>query len=115
MQTGSLRVKYLPLTMLSLMLYSELSFGDGQCNFIFENTHAGPYRACWMPLDQAGCEQLGLTNQNKDAVFAGGSCPTEGLVGTCTRDLSTIFFYEGNVLDHQVHCDAEGGTWTNPP
>lgn len=83
----------------------------GHCNYTQENMFAGPYKVCDMPINQADCEELGNTDDNADAVYADGACPTEDLVGTCDRGETKRIYYEGDPSGLTIGCGFQNGEW----
>jgi crotonobetainyl-CoA:carnitine CoA-transferase CaiB-like acyl-CoA transferase len=86
----------------------------GHCQYVQQNMFAGPFKVCEMPIDAAQCEQLGKTDENKDAVHAAGACPTEAMVGTCDKGATKLVYYEGDPGSLEIGCGFQGGTWVNP-
>ncbi len=70
--------------------------GDGHCSYVQENMFAGPFKVCTMPASAATCEELGNTDDNRDAVHGEGDCPAEAAVGTCDLGDSKLIYYEGD-------------------
>jgi len=86
----------------------------GSCKYVQQNMFAGPFKVCEMPIDAAKCEELGKTDENKDAVHAGAACPTEALVGTCDKGATKLMYYEGDASGLEIGCGFQGGTWVKP-
>ena len=86
----------------------------GHCTYVQQNMFAGPFKVCEMPIDAAKCEELGKTDENKDAVHAAGACPTESLVGTCDKGDTKLLYYEGDASGLEIGCGFQGGTWVAP-
>jgi hypothetical protein len=86
----------------------------GSCKYVQQNMFAGPFKVCEMPIDAAKCEELGKTDENKDAVHAAGACPTEALVGTCDKGATKLMYYEGDPSGLEIGCGFQGGTWVKP-
>lgn len=86
----------------------------GHCKYIQQNMFAGPFKVCEMPIDAAKCEELGKTDENKDAVHAAGACPTEGLVGTCDKGATKLLYFDGEPSGLEIGCGFQAGTWVNP-
>ena len=86
----------------------------GHCSYVQQNMFAGPFKVCEMPIDAAKCEELGKTDDNKDAVHAAGACPTESLVGTCDKGATKLLYYEGDPSGLEIGCGFQGGTWVKP-
>ena len=84
----------------------------GSCNFVTENMFAGPFNTCQDPVDEAGCETLGTTDDNRDAVYSDDACTTEGLVGTCDLGDSQIHYLDGDSSGLAIGCGFQGGDWT---
>ena len=87
--------------------------GDGHCNYTQENMFAGPFKVCQMPTDAAGCEELGNTDDNADAVQGDGACAAEGAVGTCDMGEIKLVYYEGDPGGLEIGCGFQGGEWVN--
>ncbi len=85
--------------------------GDGHCNYTMENMFAGPFKVCRMPTDAAGCEKLGNTDDNADAVSGDGACPAEGAVGTCDMGDVKEVYYEGDPGGLEIGCGFQSGEW----
>jgi hypothetical protein len=88
--------------------------GDGHCNYVQENMFAGPFKVCQMPTDQAACEELGSTDDNRDAAQGDGACGTDGEVGTCDLGDSKLVYYEGDPGGLEIGCGFQGGEWVSP-
>ncbi len=88
--------------------------GDGHCNYVQENMFAGPFKVCQMPTDQAACEELGSTDDNRDAAQGDGACSTDGEVGTCDLGDSKLVYYEGDPGGLEIGCGFQGGEWITP-
>ena len=86
----------------------------GSCKFVQQNMFAGPFKVCEGPIDAAKCEELGKTDDNKDAVHMAGACPTEALVGTCDKGATKLRYYEGDPSGLEIGCGFQGGTWVKP-
>lgn len=86
----------------------------GHCRYIQQNMFAGPFKVCEMPIDAAKCEEIGKTDDNKDAVHAAGACPVESLVGTCDKGETKLLYYDGDPSGLEIGCGFQGGTWVNP-
>jgi len=84
------------------------------CKYVQQNMFAGPFKVCEMPIDAAKCEELGKTDENKDAVHAAEACPTEALVGTCDKGATKLMYYEGDASGLEIGCGFQGGTWVAP-
>ena len=85
--------------------------GEGSCSFVMENMFAGPYNTCQEPVGAAGCEEIGTTDDNRDASHSAGACPTEGLVGTCDVGDFRVLYYEGDPSGLEIGCGFQGGDW----
>ena len=83
----------------------------GSCEYVMENMFAGPYNACTEPTTHDACDEIGTTDDNRDASHSGGACPTEGLVGTCDLGDSQLRYYEGDVGGLEIGCGFSGGDW----
>ena len=88
--------------------------GDGHCTYVQENMFAGPFKVCTMPASAATCEELGNTDDNRDAAHAAGDCPAEALVGTCDLGDSKLLYYEGDPGGLEIGCGFQGGEWSTP-
>ena len=87
------------------------SEGSGSCQYVMENMFAGPYNACTEPTTHDACDEIGTTDDNRDASHSGGACPTDGLVGTCDLGDSQLRYYEGDVGGLEIGCGFSGGDW----
>jgi hypothetical protein len=88
--------------------------GPGSCKYIQQNMFAGPFHVCEMPIDAPKCEELGKTDENKDAVHTGDACPTAALVGTCDKGATKLMYYDGDPSGLEIGCGFQGGTWVKP-
>lgn len=89
--------------------------GDGHCKYTRENEHTPqPYKVCQMPSDAALCTELGTTNDNADAVYGDGACPTEGAIGSCNQETSKLVYYDGDPEGVEIGCGFTGGEWATP-
>ena len=86
----------------------------GSCQYVQQNMFAGPFKVCEGPIDAAKCEELGKTDDNKDAVHMAGACPTEALVGTCYKGATKLRYYEGDPSGLEIGCGFQGGTCVKP-
>ncbi|HJP38656.1 MAG TPA: hypothetical protein QF499_05930 [Gammaproteobacteria bacterium] len=84
---------------------------DGHCNYTQENMYAGPLKVCDMPTDAPNCEELGKTDDNADAVYGDGACPTEGALGTCDMGEIKRIYYEGDPSGLDIGCGYQSGEW----
>ena len=85
--------------------------GSGSCQYVMENMFAGPYKACTEPTTHDHCDEIGTTDDNRDASHSGGTCPADGLVGTCDLGDSQLRYYEGDVGGLEIGCGFSGGDW----
>jgi len=87
----------------------------GSCKYVQQNMFTPePYKVCEMPIDAAKCEELGKTDENKDAVHTAGACPTEALVGTCDKGATKLLYYNGDASGLEIGCGFQSGTWVKP-
>lgn len=98
----------------SLAAGTALADEAGHCTYIQQNMFAGPFHVCEMPIDAARCEELGSTDENKDAVHAQGACPTEELVGTCNKGDTQLLYYDGDPSGLEIGCGFQDGDWEAP-
>lgn len=91
---------------------AEAASASGHCRFNLKNQWAGPYKACQAPTTPEQCAALGKTDENSDATWSEGACPTAGLVGSCKREKDTVHYYEGDAGSLETGCGFQGGTWT---
>ncbi len=83
----------------------------GACQYVMENMFAGPYKACSEPVTAAACDEIGTTDDNRDASHSDGMCPTEALVGSCDLGDSQLRYYEGDPSGLEIGCGFQGGDW----
>lgn len=85
----------------------------GACTYVQENMFAGPFDVCQAPVTEAGCTELGETDDNRDASFAeGAECDTEReMVGTCDLGDSKQHYYTGDAFGLEIGCGFQGGEW----
>jgi hypothetical protein len=114
--TMRLTAKIAAVALLAAGLYAGTALADdaGSCKFVQQNMFAGPFKVCEMPMDAAKCEEVGKTDENKDAVHTGGACPKEALVGTCDKGATKLLYYEGDPSGLEIGCGFQGGTWVKP-
>lgn len=93
---------------------TKASAGDGHCTYVQENMFAGPFKVCTMPASAATCDELGNTDDNRDAAHAAGDCPAEAVVGTCDLGDSKLLYYEGDPGGLEIGCGFQGGEWSTP-
>lgn len=86
----------------------------GSCKYIQQNMFAGPFKVCEMPIDAAKCEEIGKTDENKEAAHAAAACPTEALVGTCDKGATKLLYYDGDPASLEIGCGFQSGTWVKP-
>ena len=86
----------------------------GSCKYIQQNMFAGPFHVCEMPIDAPKCEELGKTDENKDAAHIAEACPTAALVGTCDKGATKLMYYDGDPSGLEIGCGFQGGTWVKP-
>lgn len=84
---------------------------SGHCAFNLKNQWAGPYKACIDPSTPAQCAETGRRDDNSDAQFAAGACPTPNRIGTCARADASVHYYDGDAGSLEVGCGFQGGTW----
>lgn len=88
--------------------------GGGHCNYVQENMFAGPFKVCMMPSDAAGCEVLGNTDDNSNAVHGDGDCAMDTAVGHCDMgDDGKLVYYEGDPGGLEIGCGFQGGEWVS--
>jgi hypothetical protein len=85
--------------------------GDGACSYVQENMFAGPFNVCQEPVGADSCTEIGETDDNADAVHAGGACTTDGLVGTCDLGDGKLHYYSGDSGGLEIGCGFQGGDW----
>lgn len=84
----------------------------GHCSYTQKNMFAGPFKVCDAPVDAAGCEELGRTDENSDAAHSAGACPTANVVGVCDMGtMGTRTYYEGDPTGLEIGCGFQGGEW----
>ena len=83
----------------------------GACQYVMENMFAGPFKACTEPATSEACDEIGTTDDNREAAHSDGMCPTEGLVGTCDRGDDKLRYYEGDPSGLEIGCGFQGGDW----
>ncbi len=93
---------------------SAMAADPGHCTYIQQNMFAGPFHVCEMPVDAGKCTEIGKTDENKDAVHAGGACPVEKLVGTCDKGATKLLYYDGDPSGLEIGCGFQNGTWVKP-
>ena len=106
-------IRFLSATM-ALILVGGLSIAtadEGQCTYVAENMFAGPMDVCKEPVDSATCDELGTTDDNRDAVHSDGICPAEGLIGTCDLGDAKVRYYTGEASGLEIGCGFQGGDW----
>ncbi len=91
--------------------YTVASAEGGACQYVMENMFAGPYKACTEPATAAACDEIGTTDDNRDAAHSDGMCPTESLIGTCDLGDSQLRYYEGDPSGLEIGCGFQGGDW----
>lgn len=104
----------LALATASTLAGAGLTEDAGYCQYVQQNMFAGPFKVCEMPIDAARCEELGKTDENKDAVHAVGACLTKSLVGSCDKGATRLVYYEGDPSSLEISCGFQGGTWVTP-
>ncbi len=87
---------------------------SGHCDFKLKNQWVGPLKACAAPSTAAACTELGKKDENSDAVWTEGNCPTAGLVGVCKRADNSMHYYEGEASGLEVGCGFQSGEWSTP-
>ena len=86
--------------------------GAGHCSYVQQNMFAGPFKVCDNPSTAEKCAELGKTDDNKDAVFSAGDCPTAGKVGVCDMgEAGKRIYYEGDPGGLEIGCGFQGGEW----
>ena len=85
--------------------------GEGACSYVQENMFAGPFDVCQEPVGAESCAQLGETDDNADASHSEGSCPSEGLVGTCDLGATAVHYLSGDADGLEIGCGFQGGDW----
>jgi len=94
--------------------FASTVYAEGHCNFVQENMFAGPFKVCQMPVDSAGCDELGATDDNHDAAHGDGDCSADAVVGTCDLGDSKVVYYEGDAGGLEIGCGFQGGEWVTP-
>ncbi len=84
------------------------------CTYIQQNMFAGPFHVCEMPIDAKSCDELGKTDDNKDAIHAAGACPVDNLVGTCDKGATQLLYYDGDPAGLEIGCGFQNGSWVKP-
>ena len=90
--------------------------GDGHCMHMLQNLMMdGQVKACEQPASAEGCETIGNTDDNSDAVHGAGDCPTEGALGICdTGDMKFVYYTDdGQLGGLEMGCGFMGD-WTDP-
>ncbi len=86
----------------------------GHCNYMHDSVYADePFKICAMPTDPADCEEIGNGDNNSDAVYSEGACPSEGAVGTCDTGDSKLIYYNGDSEGLEIGCGFQNGEWEN--
>jgi hypothetical protein len=93
------------------MAQDDAPAAPGHCQFSLKNQWAGPFKVCQSPLSAEQCAALGKTDENSNATWAAGACPTGGVVGSCQREKDTVYYYEGDASSLEMGCGFQGGTW----
>ena len=83
----------------------------GHCSFTLKNQWSGPYKACVAPADADQCTELGKADENSDATWSAGACPTASVVGSCKRSKDTLYYYEGDASGLELGCGFQSGEW----
>ncbi len=83
----------------------------GHCKFTLKNQWAGPFKACLAPATAAQCTEVGKADENSEAAWAAGACPTANLVGSCKRSKDTLHYYEGDASGLELGCGFQSGEW----
>ena len=104
-------LSYLIATSLVLLL-PVVSNAGGHCTFAQQGP-AQSYEACEMPVDESACTAIGEDPRNSDAEYGSGACPVDGVVGTCDKGASKLYYYSGVPEQLEVGCGFQGGTWIN--
>jgi hypothetical protein len=86
----------------------------GHCAFSMKNAWVGPLKACMAPSSPADCDATGKKDENSNAQFAEGACPTEALVGTCKTEKYSLHYYEGDPSGLEIGCGFQQGEWLAP-
>jgi hypothetical protein len=84
---------------------------SGHCDFSLKNQWAGPFKACSDPATPDQCKALGAKDENSNAVWSSGSCPTAGIVGTCRKSDGALHYYEGDAAGLEMGCGFQSGEW----
>lgn len=89
--------------------------GDGHCVFMLQNLMMdSPVKSCQEPANAEGCETLGSTDDNADAVHGEGECPMEGAQAVCDVGDSKYVYYDGELGGLEIGCGFQGGDWIEP-
>ena len=91
--------------------------GDGHCTYNLQNLMMdGQVKACQQPANVAGCETLGSTDDNSDAVHGAGDCPMDGALAVCdTGDVKYVYYSDNDQLGGlEIGCGFQGGDWIIP-
>ena len=83
----------------------------GHCAFKLKNQWVGPLKACVEPATADQCKELGAKDENSEAAWSDGACPTASRVGTCKKPDSALHYYEGDAGGLEMGCGFQSGEW----
>lgn len=112
LSTAALAAAFVVATLRPDAAQADAASTPGHCSFKLKNQWVGPLRACREPASAEQCAGIGGTDENSEAQWAAGQCPTASLVGSCRTPDWTLHYYEGEAGGLEMGCGFQGGTWT---